>query len=97
MKEKIAIVISAVVLLVLTGVAVHKTDKWYYERRQAAQAAAAKHDAELAAQAQQAKQKAHDAAVVKYNACVASQASYDKQTVALKAKSVRPVCTPVTN
>jgi len=89
MKEKMFIAITAVALLLLTAVAVHKTDKWYYERRQAAQAAALKREAELEAQA---REKAYEAAVAKYNTCVATQTAYDKQVATVKAKTVRPVC-----
>lgn len=91
MKEKIAIVVAAVILLVLVGAAVHKTDKWYYAR----------HEDALAAERVR-EQKAEDAAAKadatkKYNTCVGSQNLYDKQTAAIKAKTVRPVCVAPTN
>lgn len=95
-KEKIAIGVAVVVFLALVVVAVHKTDKWYYERRVAAQAQAEANDRALAAKAKKEKQEKHDAAVLKFNTCVATQTTFDKQTAAVRAKSVRPVCPPVT-
>lgn len=83
-KHTVAVVISVVLVVVLAGLSVHSYDNYRHQQDlkvQAAQQAEAKQKAEL-----------HAKAVQQANQCVVAKQTYAQLPVAVKAKTLAPVC-----
>ena len=87
MKNTITIAVATLLVAGLTGVSVHKYDKYTVEQQKAAQVAALEREHQFELVAAKAKLQ------VEYQACKLRLAAHNNLSPSLKAKDPTPVCT----